>query len=436
MSDAIVPIPTERVPADPNGQHALARELTAELASVLRRMEAFDGIGEKAASTAMAALPDARRLGDRLAALDFAFGEGVDHAFASWHLRSRPDEDDPKGEIQTDAALAIMILNEAVFTNAHRTPDDEAGSRAASTSLYVTCNDVFAWGCSDLEEMRHDQIAEVYDFWERDPRWGTAVWCMIQRRELPQRPVLERIRKAGSWDVDALETEHGLRPNHYDGVSMALAMRKREAYLAWCGTTGAEPLAFDGGWWNGWREFTAAHPEWCDQAWRDGDDAARETWRIDSGFSTPAPAAEPDPSAAVGGPNRPDMPSAMRLKLDLRIHRQRLALRENWLIVDRRHWARRVLHRNRYLEGALRMLRENKALEERLARMQAAIPDAEGLARMIDDALHERFLGSLGDWDKDQFGNVEHALDHGGVVDAMTDLISSFRSEDASTREV
>jgi hypothetical protein len=371
-----VPIPTEGVAADPNGQHALARELTAELASVLRRMEAFDGIGEKAASAAMSALPDRRRLGDRLAAIDFAFGPGVDHAFASWQLRSRPDEDDPEGEVQTDAALAIMLLNEAVFTSEHRHSGGGRGHDGA-TALHVTCNDVFMWGCADLEEMAHDRIDEVYGFWEKDPRWGTAVWCMIQRRELPQRPVLDRIRKAGIWDVDALVAEHGLRPNHYDGVSMAYAMRKRDAYVAWCGDEGTEPLPFDAGWWAGWKAFTDAHPGWHDDAWKQGDVAARETWRMEHGFAETTDVAtttEPpvaDPAAAVGGPDRPDMPTRTRLKLDMRIHRQRLALRENWQIVERRHWYRRVLHRNRFLEGAMAVLRENRSLKERIAILES-----------------------------------------------------------------
>ncbi len=71
-------------------------------------------------------------------------------------------------------------------------------------------------------------------------------------------------------------------------------------------------------------------------------------------------------------PDRPDMPSAMRLKLDLRIHRQRLALRENWQIVDDRLWARFARPRNRYLETALRLMRENRELKALLAKALAS----------------------------------------------------------------
>lgn len=65
-------------------------------------------------------------------------------------------------------------------------------------------------------------------------------------------------------------------------------------------------------------------------------------------------------------PDRADMPTDLRLKLDLRIHRQRLALRENWQIVDTRLWARTVRPNNRYLQSALRLMRENRDLKERL----------------------------------------------------------------------
>jgi hypothetical protein len=278
------PIGTTRVEADPNGQHALARELTEEFASVLRRMEAFDGVGEKAASRILSALPDARRLGDRLASLDFAFGPGVDHSFASWQLRMQPDEEDPEGEVQTEAALAIMLLNEAVFTNEHRSTRQGADDLKGATSLYVTCNDVFAWGCADLEDMRHDQIAEVFGYWEKDPGWGTAVWCMIQRGQMPQRPIMDRIARAGIWDLEAIAAEHGLNPNHYDGISMEMARRKYRVYCDWRRSLGGEPMPFDASWWTGWKEFTTANPEWYDESWKTEDDRLRREWRAANGY--------------------------------------------------------------------------------------------------------------------------------------------------------
>lgn len=84
-------------------------------------------------------------------------------------------------------------------------------------------------------------------------------------------------------------------------------------------------------------------------------------------------------------PDRPDMPSAMRLKLDLRIHRQRLALRENWQIVDQRRWARTSRPMNRYLDAALRLMRENSDLRRQLAEAQAALASSDPKGGGVDD---------------------------------------------------
>lgn len=76
---------------------------------------------------------------------------------------------------------------------------------------------------------------------------------------------------------------------------------------------------------------------------------------------------------AVGpafAPDRPDMPTDVRLKLDLRIHRQRLALRENWLIVESRQRMRGVHPDDRLLRSAMRLLRENRSLREQLKSLQ------------------------------------------------------------------
>lgn len=137
---------------------------------------------------------------------------------------------------------------------------------------------------------------------------------------------------------------------------------------------------------------------------------------------TEAPIADADPTQAVGGPERPDVPSRMRLKLDMRIHRQRLALRENWMIVDARRWAVFVRPRNKLLETALRLLRENHALKDRIAELEAA-SGAVRSADFVEDVLHRHFLGGVGEWDRDEYGNVDHPLDHDGVVECLTQAL-------------
>ena len=116
------------------------------------------------------------------------------------------------------------------------------------------------------------------------------------------------------------------------------------------------------------------------------------------------------------------MPNRMRLKLDMRIHRQRLALRENWMVVDSRRWAVFVRPHNKLLETALRLLRENHALKDRIAEIEAA-SEAARSADFVEDVLHRHFLGGVGDWDRDGYGNVDHPLDHDGVVECLTQAL-------------
>ena len=43
--------------------------------------------------------------------------------------------------------------------------------------------------------------------WKKDPKWGAAVWCMIQRNKMPQKLVEDKIRKDGIWDLDSLNLQ-------------------------------------------------------------------------------------------------------------------------------------------------------------------------------------------------------------------------------------
>lgn len=70
--------------------------------------------------------------------------------------------------------------------------------------LLMNCNDVFAWGCADCEEVAYTDIKDIWDHFAKDKVWGTAVWVMKKRNEMPQKPVETIIRKEGIWDLDAM----------------------------------------------------------------------------------------------------------------------------------------------------------------------------------------------------------------------------------------
>lgn len=111
-------------------------------------------------------------------------------------------------------ALAALLMAEEVFVNgAHWKGKD----RAEDITVLAICNDVFAWGCSDAEEVPWSELRNLYEHFVKDARWGVAVWCMKRRGEMPQRPVAARIREAGVWDLDGM----GLEPNHYDATLAA-----------------------------------------------------------------------------------------------------------------------------------------------------------------------------------------------------------------------
>jgi hypothetical protein len=183
-----------------------------------------------------------------------------------------------------DEALAVLLLSGVVFLNSHHWEEGWPKEAREATSINVDTSDVFAWGSADAETIGYKDIEEIYRYWLKDSNWGTAVWAIILKKELPQRPVGERIREAGIWDLDVLTTEHELRPNHYDGISGVMADRKRAAYIAWCESTGQKTLPYDAGWWNGWREYVRANPGWYSREWHEAEDKAIAEWKEANGY--------------------------------------------------------------------------------------------------------------------------------------------------------
>jgi hypothetical protein len=223
------------------------------------------------------------------------------------------DDGATKNSFDQGRALAAMLLAEAIFLNSNWWFSSWPDEAKKTVALCVNTNDVFAWGCADAENITYDQIEEVYRYWAKDPQWGTAIWAIINAKELPQRPVADSIRKAGIWDLDALTAEHGLRANHYDGVSRVLALHKYEAFCAWAARTGREVLEFTSGWWAGWKEYTAANPGWYDDAWKAEDDRRADAFKVENGFSAPSseavsPQSEPQASAGNLPPDEPSNP--------------------------------------------------------------------------------------------------------------------------------
>ncbi len=139
-----------------------------------------------------------------------------------WNTNNHPNKPPTEIIFEAEKGLARLLAAGIIFLNNHWWEEEWPAEAKKTTSLNVNCNDVFAWGCADGEEVYYDELEDLYNHWEKDPEWGSTVWCCKKRNELPQKPVYDRILAAGVWDLDSM----GLEPNYYDA-----AMEKRRASL-------------------------------------------------------------------------------------------------------------------------------------------------------------------------------------------------------------
>lgn len=80
-------------------------------------------------------------------------------------------------------------------------------------SLSVLCNDVFAWGCADSEEISsYSELEDLYNEVIKHDALGSIKWVCLKRNEKPQRPIESSLRKEGVWD-DRMEN---LKENSYE----------------------------------------------------------------------------------------------------------------------------------------------------------------------------------------------------------------------------
>lgn len=97
-------------------------------------------------------------------------------------------------------ALAILLADEVLFCNNFDVGWEDKQWTSRTTVLFVSCNDIFAWGCADSEPFMNKEIGPLLKMHLEDPQWGTAKWCCIRRNEQPQNPVKQDMIKDGSWN--------------------------------------------------------------------------------------------------------------------------------------------------------------------------------------------------------------------------------------------
>lgn len=110
-----------------------------------------------------------------------------------------------------ELALSILLQNNVLFANS-REYSQNGKWEGHTVVLFVICNDIFAWGGADAQDLPLSEVGLLYKMWDKDNKWGSAKWCCIRRNEKPQKPVVDAMKKDGSW----CEIMEGLAENHYD----------------------------------------------------------------------------------------------------------------------------------------------------------------------------------------------------------------------------
>jgi len=127
------------------------------------------------------------------------------------HIKKKFPDPDGKVHYDSDAPLTALLQAEVIFLNTHWWMESWPEEARKTTALNVGCNDVFAWGCADAEEITIHEVNDLFDHYTKDPEWGAAIWCMKKRKMMPQPPVERLIRVAGIWNLD----EMGLEPSPF-----------------------------------------------------------------------------------------------------------------------------------------------------------------------------------------------------------------------------
>jgi hypothetical protein len=107
-------------------------------------------------------------------------------------------------ELEIEHKLAHLLLEDVLFCNDGWWYETEGKPwQKGYISHHVNCNDVFAWGCADAEDITYNEIHELYEFWKKDPIWGSSVWCIKKRKQRPQLPVENKLIALG-YNIDLL----------------------------------------------------------------------------------------------------------------------------------------------------------------------------------------------------------------------------------------
>ncbi len=111
-----------------------------------------------------------------------------------------------------EMVLAMLLLQKVCFLSYRPyslEPNKKMGDKihvdGKTMVVHVDCDDLFEWGCTDVEDLPREEIGNLYKMWKSNGRNGVNKWCCLRRKLRPQVPIVEQMKKDGFWDAE-LET--------------------------------------------------------------------------------------------------------------------------------------------------------------------------------------------------------------------------------------
>lgn len=134
-------------------------------------------------------------------------------------------------------ALAYLLNEKILHINTRpyiENPYDDKNkwvlAKKETIVVFVNCNDVFAWGCADSEEIESSEqiykdkvnwLSELLKYHLDDPKWGSVKWCCKKRNQRPQEPLVNRMKEENVWDKEMESL-----PNNYEDRELHDSFRR------------------------------------------------------------------------------------------------------------------------------------------------------------------------------------------------------------------
>lgn len=118
-----------------------------------------------------------------------------------------------KEYLMEEQVVAELMKKDLMFVN-YRPYVENPGegipeiSKTQTMVAFVICNDLFAWGGADCENVENEEdLIAIWKEYKKDPINGTMIWCCKKRKMQPQFPIKRDWIKDGVWndELEALE---------------------------------------------------------------------------------------------------------------------------------------------------------------------------------------------------------------------------------------